>query len=496
MKKTLCFFLLLFLFFSPNLWAAEKVTIIYQNDLHGWLFPASNRAGIRDTADMLSDLFRDEPNSFYAVSGDLFKGPNLPKHMKGSAELGMWNRFRDQLEIQGYGDRILISAGNHEFDYGVPGANAFHSGLLCANLMTESNKPYYVPYKVIKTSAGLRIGFLGLLLTENRYVLHVVEKNHLKVIPMLDAIKKYIPEMGPLDLTVLMIHDHLRNIVKLTEQIPPDLGIDIILSGHDHALLEKPLQENGFPVFQAGAMNEYYGKVDLLIEKGKVLSIRNRIGQINPSPLTHETMKIKEASDALKKKKVAVLKSSLTGVCLRNQESNLGDFSSDAFRWAAGTDVAMTNSSSMRTDFRLYNDEPMELREGDFTNLMPFGDHLVIGRVTGTQLLRILEYNAVMFVNQISGITCKVDPNRPEGSRIVAAEVGGETLFPDKIYTLAHNSYCARPENMKKYLHLDPGSVTWEDTDHIAHEALADYARHLKVIDYPEESAGRMQWIQ
>ena len=92
-----------FSFLSPNSRAADKVSIIYQNDLHGWLFPASNRAGIRDTADVLSGLFRSEPNSFYAVSGDLFKGPDLPDNMKGSAELAIWNRFREQFEARGYG---------------------------------------------------------------------------------------------------------------------------------------------------------------------------------------------------------------------------------------------------------------------------------------------------------------------------------------------------------------------------------------------------------
>ena len=140
-------------------------------------------------------------------------------------------------------------------------------------------------------------------------------------------------------------------------------------------------------------------------------------------------MKVKEITDAGKRGKVALLKSSLIGVCLRNQESNLGDFAADAFRWATGADVAMTNGGSLRIDFRLYNDEPMELREGDFINLMPFADHVVIGKITGAQLLQILELNAIEFINQISGVTCKADLKRPKGSRIIAAEVG-ENRFP------------------------------------------------------------------
>ncbi len=496
MKRTFrVVLLLLLLVLASNSRGAEKVSIIYQNDLHGWLFPASNRAGIRDIADMLADLFRNEPNSLYAMSGDLFKGPDLPLNMQGSSELEMWNRFREHLETMGYGDRILISAGNHEFDYGVPNANAFHGGLLCANLQTPDGTPCYVPYRIIETKGGLRIGFLGLLLEDNRHVLQAIKKQSLQIAPMLETIQRFVPEMGPLDLTVLMIHDYLGKIEKLVEQIPSNLGIDMILSGHDHAILETPLTVNGVPIFQAGAMNLYYGKVDLTIEKGDVVSFANRIEPLFPSPLVRAAMKAKEASDSKKGARVALLKRSLTGVCLRNRESSLGNFASDAFRWATGADAAMTNGGSLRMDFRLYNKEPVELREGDFIDMMPFDDHIVVGRVTGKQLLQILELNAVEFVNQLSGITCKADLKRPKGSRIVTAEIGGKPISLDRTYTLAHNSYCARPENMERYLNLTPGSVPWKKTGHITHKALADYARHLKIIDYPEDGAGRMQFV-
>ncbi len=472
--------------------AAEKVTIIYQNDLHGWLFPSSTRVGMVEMARILTPLFEKNPNSFYAMSGDLFTGPNLPDEMKGVSELMIWNHFWRQLDRQGFGERVLISAGNHEFDYGVPAPGSFWSGLLCANLLTVENRPYYMPCKVIRCESGFRVGFIGLLLTGNGRVLAAIDAQGLKIIPMLTALKRTIPGMGRLDLTVLMVHDNMRNIVRLAKALPAELGVDVILSGHNHLMFEQPLVENGIYIFQAGAMNGCYGQVDLAVKEGKIIAMENRIVTLMPSLLGHVTMLVKEKVDALGGKSVAVLKHSLLGAFSRRQENSLGDFVTDAFRWATGTDVAMTNSSSLRMDFRVYQDEPRELNEGDFKAVCPFQNRLVVGKVTGAQIMQIIEGDAVRFTNQVSGITYRVDPKKPAGRRILDAKIGGAPLSLDRVYTLTHNAYCARPENMMRYLHLAPGSIEWKETKLLDYDVVMDYARHLKVIDYPGRGEERV----
>ena len=126
--KKLRFLIIALLFavsISTSSVAAEKVTIIYQNDLHGWLFPSSTRIGMAQIARIITPVFEKNPNSFYAMSGDLFTGPSFPDRMKGVSELNIWNYFWEQFEKQGFGDRLVISAGNHEFDYGVPAPGSF-----------------------------------------------------------------------------------------------------------------------------------------------------------------------------------------------------------------------------------------------------------------------------------------------------------------------------------------------------------------------------------
>ncbi|MBW2285500.1 MAG: bifunctional metallophosphatase/5'-nucleotidase, partial [Deltaproteobacteria bacterium] len=465
--------------------AQETVTILYQNDIHGWMFPSSNRVGMGRMARILETLFDDEPSSFYAVSGDLFTGPNLPDAMKGVAELEIWNRFRRQMADQGYGDRVLISAGNHEFDYGAPAPAAFSGGLLCANVVDADGRPVYMPYRVVETEEGLRVGFLGLLLEGNSRVDRSLADGGLKTIPKSTAVERFLPMMGRLDLTILMIHDHVQEIVSLVESLPPQLGVDIVLSGHEHLVLEAPLRIMGVYILQAGAMNNMYGHARLSVHDGKVLSLENRIVPLRPSSLDRAMMRVKEKVDERNGKTVAVLETSLEGVYQRGGENSLGDFVTDAFRWATQADVAMTNSASLRSDFPVVPGETFELKEGHFKTMTPFGNRLVVGEVTGAQILQILEGEAVSLKNQVSGLRYTMDLRRAPGNRIVAARIAGETIRPEAGYTLAHNDYCALPENMKRYLHLAPGAIDWKATDLLDYEALIAFAQSLGRIRYP-----------
>jgi len=495
MKKTLMFAVIFWLVVSTSAAATQKVTLIYQNDLHGWLFPSSSRVGMVEIAGILMPLFEKNPNAFYAMSGDLLTGPNFAPKLKGVTELRMWNHFWKHFVNKGFGERILISAGNHEFDYGVPAPDAFSSGLLCANLLDTDNQPYYSAYRVVESSSGLRVGFVGLLLTGDRDVLSAIARKHLKMIPMLETLEKVIPEMGKLDLTVLMVHEYMHHILTFAKAIPARLGVDIILSGHNHMLLDPPLVRNDIYIFQAGAMNENYGRADILVENGVVTAVKNRIIPLVPSELAHVAMQVKEQTDARQGAPVVVLKRSLVGVSFPGRENSLGDFTADAYRWATKTDVGMTNSASLRMDFRVYPGEPRVLHEGDFKLLNPFGDHLVTGEVSGRQIQEILEGDAIRFTNQVSGIRYKVNRKRPIGQRVSDIKINGRPLQLDRNYSMTHNAYCTMPENMKKYLHIKPGSVAWKKTSLLCHQVLADYAKHLKTIDYPSEGDGRIEVI-
>ena len=143
----------------------------------------------------------------------------------------------------------------------------------------------------------------------------------------------------------------------------------------------------------------------------------------------------------------------------------------------------------------MFPGENRTLYEGDFKTLNPFGGHLATATLTGRQILEILEGDALRFQNQVSNIRYKVNRKNPSGRQVFNVTIGDKPLELDRTYTFTHNDYCTRPENIEKYLHLKPGTVEWKKTDTLCREAVADYARHLKTIDYPSEGEGRIEVI-
>lgn len=99
---------------------------------------------------------------------------------------------------------------------------------------------------------------------------------------------------------------------------------------------------------------------------------------------------------------------------VRKQESNLGDFCTDALRTFTGADIALVNGGGIRTDIKrgdiLFN---------DLINVMPFGDMIATGTLSGEQLLDVLEYSVSALpaesgtFMQVSGLRFKINQEIP-----------------------------------------------------------------------------------
>ena len=99
---------------------------------------------------------------------------------------------------------------------------------------------------------------------------------------------------------------------------------------------------------------------------------------------------------------------------VRKQETNIGDFCADAFRTFTGADIALVNGGGIRKDIK-----KGEIVFNDLYNVMPFGDMIATGSLTGQQLTDALEYavsylpdEAGVFM-QVSGLRFKINPNVP-----------------------------------------------------------------------------------
>jgi hypothetical protein len=160
----------------------------------------------------------------------------------------------------------------------------------------------------------------------------------------------------------------------------------------------------------------------------------------NVSPTAYRTPPVAEAPEALD---------------MRGTEKRLGNWITDAMRAATGADVALYSPV-------YYRGRPLPRGTVDVVDLIqcsrPFDQYLVTVRLTGRDLLEILDANLPgpkppprMSIDepgagrlvQVSGTRYVFDLGRPAGKRIVTSD-----LEPDRVYTVALEGQVVERETM------------------------------------------------
>jgi 5'-nucleotidase len=253
----------------------------------------------------------------------------------------------------------------------------------------------------------------------------------------------------------------VKTVVALThlsmsedKQVARCSGVDVIIGGHEHTLLEST--SGGAPIFKMTADARELGQIDLNISKntGAVESIDWRV-----IPVTNKTKDdplfaainrkygtlLKELSQLVGRTSVDLDARSAVG---RTQETNVGDFIADAFRAATGADVGLMNGGSIRAD-EIIAAGPLTKR--DVLSILPFKNRVVKVELSGATLRQVLEHGVARSAEdtepgrfpQVSGIRFTFDGRRPPGSRIVDLSLNGKPLDEKKTYTLATSDYVA-----------------------------------------------------
>lgn len=129
-----------------------------------------------------------------------------------------------------------------------------------------------------------------------------------------------------------------------------------------------------------------------------------------------------------------------------------GDVLMDSLLWGArdtGATVALSVGGTVRSPLHTG-----VVTMGDLLATMPFDNTLVVGDLTGKQLLGALEHGASGYENgagrflQVAGLTYSVEPAKPVGQRVSAVSVrtkagGWEPLRPEAVYRVATVDYAA-----------------------------------------------------
>lgn len=229
----------------------KQIVILHTNDTHSQIMPfnknlrdevKADRAGYLRRANLVEEERKADKKLLLLDSGDFSQGSSYYTVFKGDVEVGLMN-------IMKY-DAATI--GNHEFDYGLDNmARLFKMAkfpIVCANYDFTGTvcEKVVKPYVVLKRK-GVKIGIFGL---SPKLQGLVVNKNwegitYLDPYKTAEKMSRILREEEKCDIVICLSHlgykndDPTQSDEILAEKTS---GIDLILGGHTHSYLEKPVE--------------------------------------------------------------------------------------------------------------------------------------------------------------------------------------------------------------------------------------------------------------
>ncbi|MCK9593034.1 MAG: 5'-nucleotidase C-terminal domain-containing protein [Methanoregula sp.] len=306
------------------------------------------------------------------------------------------------IEIMNYLAPDVVSLGNHELDYGLEHLlfleKMANFPIVNANLYIKKYfKRLMMPHLIIK-KAGLDILFIGII-TEK--VMDTISRD--SMIGSFISIEEASREVGricdayrndDIDLTVLLTHIGFDSDRELAKMLDPAWGVDMIIGGHSHTILDRPVTENNILITQAGVGTDHIGRFDLIIDDdtNRIVDFSWQLVEISEKTAQPD-LKLLEyihsyQQEVDRKYNALVTKFSrpLTHPC-REQETSLGNLVSDIFREVAECDVMLLGSGAIRSA-----ELGPAVTLGALRACFPFEDSLKRFTINGNKIKRIFSH--------------------------------------------------------------------------------------------------------
>ncbi|MGX7244546.1 bifunctional metallophosphatase/5'-nucleotidase [Enterococcus quebecensis] len=253
----------------------KNMKIYYTSDVHGYLFPTDYADTEEKNMGLLKCVpnFQKDENTLIIDGGDMLQGSALATYCQAHPEEGF-----PQAEVLNRTGYDFVTLGNHDVNYGTSYLYKYLEALdatcVCENIIDTKKQMKKFP-RAIKTLAnGLKIGIVGVV---TDYI-NVWEKaENIKDITVADpfeAAKEALEEIkGHVDLTICIYHGGFERDVRSGEilsktsenigyKICEELDFDLLLTGHQHLLIEGQLL-HGTYIVQPSANAANYFEIDI-----------------------------------------------------------------------------------------------------------------------------------------------------------------------------------------------------------------------------------------
>ncbi len=455
--------------------AAEKsyegdLVVIHTNDIHGHFDTVEGEQLGMSAVVSLKNYYESKGADVLLLdAGDFSQGTTLVSYYRGASAVLFMN-------AAGYD---AASLGNHEFDYG-PEELQVMTGfadfpILDANILDKkTGEPYFEDNKIFEFG-DKKVGVFGLDTPE---IQTKVNPKNVKDITILDGQELYACAQEQVDTlkaqgcNYIICLGHLgvddESIGRRSADVAANVtGIDLFIDGHSHTEMDGGVDVNGTLVTSTGNYLANIGVVVYDGEKETASLVKAADYKGGYDAVTDAFVKEhKDVVDTAYSSLFATAAVDLNGERdpgVRTQETNLGDFAADAYKYAAQQyfgeeitiDGAIQNGGGVRASIPA---GPISMNT--LLTSFPFHNTVCAVKLTGAELLETLEAacfscpTALGGFPQVSDIKFTIDTSVPyvngaqypdstyfapaaPGSRVTIESVGGRPFSLTDTYYIA-----------------------------------------------------------
>ena len=415
--------------------------LFHSNDIHSRLENAARMSSIID-----EERKRSGEHRVLAVDcGDHMDRMRMETEgSDGQVNLALLEQVRYDAVTLGNNEGLTYSADVLDSLY--DGEHAFQ--VVCANLFHEATglRPKWMLPSTVMIKNGIRIALIAATANFANFYLQLGWRST----DPLEAIHEQLEQIrGKSDFVVVISHLGIHFDRRMAEELE---GINLILGGHTHHLLEEPLLIGGAMLCAAGKFGDYLGRVEIGRDRetGDVTIMDAGVIPTGAYEMHEEAEAIIQAYGIQAEEKLGRRITNLAmampaGV---DRESPLCNLLAAGLREWMAADIGLVNAG------QLLGGLPVgEVTVGKLHSLCPSPINPCLMELAGSKLRVALEQSLldefrlkpikgygfrgeVLGMLAVDGLSIVYDPSRPAMERILSVDVNGVSLDDDKLYAV------------------------------------------------------------
>jgi len=468
----------------------RELSLVYIADVHAQIEPKAelfwsddgeryveDAGGLSRVATVFDRIREERPGSaLFIDGGDTFQGSGPAAWSEGRVVVEPTNALGLDMGIPGnwsvtYRKQALLERAE-ELDHPLIAANMFDA---------DTGELLFEPYLVEEVN-GIRVGVIGFTDPDipTRQPPYLSEGLSFKGTEVIQPLVDQLRDERDVDVVVVATHFGLPKAIRLAEELD---GVDVLLSSDTHERTYEPIVRGDTWIVEPGAFASFVGVLDLRLADGAIVDRKWRLIELLPEhfPEDSEVKRlVDEALEPYRKRMDRVI--GHTDVWLARYEvmnTPLDNLITDAIRAETGADIALSNG------FRFAPaTAPGPITVGDLWTWLPLRLQIKVGETTGSDLQAYWEreFENVFsrdperlfggWLPRVSGLEVEFVSTDEVGRRLRSITLDGESLDPDKVYTVAAGNRKGAPADR---VHRLDGCTNTRRLEMTTHDAVERY---------------------